>query len=227
MGLKLFVWGTGGGREHCNVVFPSLTVPCAVLFTTATAPPPARSHCLCLCAFRAVLNGLSLCAGVPAEGRVALFLSSEVGGKRSWFVLFALVWFLCCAAWCAVSSSLELLYALGALNDRGELTKLGRRMAEFPCDPMLSKMIIASEKYRCADEIITICAMLDVNNSMFYRPKDRALHGVCRRCLCVVLRPLAPLWLPPVHCTIFPCCVCFVVPTCALFPLNRQRTLRG
>lgn len=35
--------------------------------------------------------------------------------------------------------ALEQLYALGALNDRGELTKLGRRMAEFPCDPMLSK----------------------------------------------------------------------------------------
>jgi pre-mRNA-splicing factor ATP-dependent RNA helicase DHX16 len=27
--------------------------------------------------------------------------------------------------------SLELLYALGALNDRGQLTKLGRRMSEF------------------------------------------------------------------------------------------------
>ena len=34
--------------------------------------------------------------------------------------------------------ALEQLYALGALNDRGELTKLGRRMAEFPMDPMLS-----------------------------------------------------------------------------------------
>ncbi|ELU42231.1 ATP-dependent RNA helicase DHX8 [Rhizoctonia solani AG-1 IA] len=43
--------------------------------------------------------------------------------------------------------ALELLYALGALNDRGELTKLGRRMAEFPVDPMLSKTIIASEQY--------------------------------------------------------------------------------
>ena len=31
--------------------------------------------------------------------------------------------------------ALEQLYALGALNDRGELTKLGRRMAEFPMDP--------------------------------------------------------------------------------------------
>jgi pre-mRNA-splicing factor ATP-dependent RNA helicase DHX16 len=49
--------------------------------------------------------------------------------------------------------ALELLYALGALNDRGELTKLGRRMAEFPVDPMLSKTIIASEQYSCTDEV--------------------------------------------------------------------------
>lgn len=49
--------------------------------------------------------------------------------------------------------ALELLYALGALNDRGELTKLGRRMAEFPVDPMLSKAIIESENYSCTDEV--------------------------------------------------------------------------
>lgn len=44
--------------------------------------------------------------------------------------------------------ALEQLYALGALNDKGELTKLGRRMAEFPLDPMLAKMLIASETYK-------------------------------------------------------------------------------
>ena len=73
--------------------------------------------------------------------------------------------------------SLEQLYALAALNSRGELTKLGRRMAEFPCDPMLSKMIISAEKYGVVDEAITIAAMLDVNNSVFYRPKDRKIHA--------------------------------------------------
>jgi len=41
---------------------------------------------------------------------------------------------------------LEQLYALGALNHKGELTKLGRRMAEFPLDPMMAKMLLASEK---------------------------------------------------------------------------------
>ncbi|CCM01881.1 uncharacterized protein FIBRA_03952 [Fibroporia radiculosa] len=73
--------------------------------------------------------------------------------------------------------ALELLYALGALNDRGELTKLGRRMAEFPVDPMLSKAIIASEDYRCTDEVLTIISMLQESSSLFYRPKDKKLHA--------------------------------------------------
>ncbi|KAF8158259.1 pre-mRNA splicing factor [Crassisporium funariophilum] len=73
--------------------------------------------------------------------------------------------------------ALELLYALGALNDRGELTKLGRRMAEFPVDPMLSKAIISSEKYSCTDEVLTVIAMLSESGSLFYRPKDKKLHA--------------------------------------------------
>ena len=71
----------------------------------------------------------------------------------------------------------EQLYALGAINDKGELTKLGRRMAEFPLDPMMSKTIIASEKYHCSEEIASICAMLSVQNSVFYRPKDKKFHA--------------------------------------------------
>ncbi|XP_070581669.1 pre-mRNA-splicing factor ATP-dependent RNA helicase DHX16-like [Ptychodera flava] len=73
--------------------------------------------------------------------------------------------------------ALEQLYALGALNHLGELTKLGRRMAEFPVDPMLSKMILASEKYQCSQEILTITAMLSVNSAIFYRPKDKIVHA--------------------------------------------------
>ncbi|KAF5730119.1 putative pre-mRNA-splicing factor ATP-dependent RNA helicase DHX16 [Tripterygium wilfordii] len=52
----------------------------------------------------------------------------------------------------ALLKALELLFALSALNKLGELTKLGRRMAEFPLDPMLSKMIVTSDKYNCSDE---------------------------------------------------------------------------
>jgi pre-mRNA-splicing factor ATP-dependent RNA helicase DHX16 len=49
--------------------------------------------------------------------------------------------------------ALELLYGLGALNHKGELTRLGRRMAEFPVDPMLSKAIIGSEVFHCTHEV--------------------------------------------------------------------------
>ncbi|KAK2367200.1 pre-mRNA-splicing factor ATP-dependent RNA helicase DEAH1 [Trifolium repens] len=77
----------------------------------------------------------------------------------------------------AIKKAMELLYNLSALNRQGKLTKVGRRMAEFPLDPMLSKMIVASEKYKCSDEIISIAAMLSVGNSIFYRPKDKQVHA--------------------------------------------------
>ena len=68
---------------------------------------------------------------------------------------------------------LEQLYALGALNDRGELTKIGRRMAEFPLDPMLSKTVIVSEKYKCVSEVLSTVSMLSIGTSVFYRPKEK------------------------------------------------------
>jgi ATP-dependent RNA helicase DHX8/PRP22 len=62
----------------------------------------------------------------------------------------------------ALVSAMEQLYVLGALDDEGLLTKLGRKMAEFPLDPPLSKMLIQSVELGCSDEILTIVAMLSV-----------------------------------------------------------------
>lgn len=73
--------------------------------------------------------------------------------------------------------ALEQLYALGALNHHGELTKAGRRMAEFPTNPMMAKMLLASENYKCSEEIVTLAAMLSVNGAIFYRPKDKIIHA--------------------------------------------------
>ncbi|KAL6774284.1 hypothetical protein ACKKBG_A24410 [Auxenochlorella protothecoides x Auxenochlorella symbiontica] len=73
--------------------------------------------------------------------------------------------------------ALEQLYALGALNDKGELTTMGRKMAEFPVDPMLAKMIINSEKHGVSEEVATIAAMVSIGGSVFYRPKDKQVHA--------------------------------------------------
>lgn len=69
-------------------------------------------------------------------------------------------------------SAMERLYSLGALDDEGLLTKLGRMMSQFPLDPMLSKMLLASVDLGCSEEILTVVSMLGVQ-SVFYRPKEK------------------------------------------------------
>jgi HrpA-like RNA helicase len=71
--------------------------------------------------------------------------------------------------------SLELLYALGALNAKGHLTKLGRQMAEFPTDPMLAKVLLSSEKFHCTEEILSIISLLGESAALFFRPKEKKL----------------------------------------------------
>lgn len=72
--------------------------------------------------------------------------------------------------------ALETLYSLAALDEEGLLTRLGRKMAEFPLEPSLSKMLIMSADNKCSEEILTIVAMLSVENP-FYRPKEKAAQA--------------------------------------------------
>ncbi|KAG1749743.1 P-loop containing nucleoside triphosphate hydrolase protein [Suillus paluster] len=72
----------------------------------------------------------------------------------------------------AINDLLKSLYALSALDDEGLLTRLGRKMADFPMEPPLAKMLIASVELGCSEEILSIVAMLSVQ-SVFYRPKEK------------------------------------------------------
>lgn len=71
-----------------------------------------------------------------------------------------------------ITTSLFDLWALGALDNVGELTDLGSKMNAFPMDPSLAKLLIMSEQYGCSEEMVTIVSMLSVPN-VFYRPKER------------------------------------------------------
>lgn len=64
------------------------------------------------------------------------------------------------------------LWVLGALDNVGDLTPVGRKMSEFPMEPSMAKMLIASVEYKCSSEMLTIVSMLSVP-SVFYRPKER------------------------------------------------------
>lgn len=59
--------------------------------------------------------------------------------------------------------ALELLNYLSALDDEGDITDLGGMMAEFPLDPQLAKMVIASCDFNCSNEILSITCMLSGN----------------------------------------------------------------
>ncbi|CAI5759823.1 unnamed protein product [Candida verbasci] len=69
-------------------------------------------------------------------------------------------------------NALQDLYILDALDNDGNLTLLGKKMANFPMEPALAKTLIKSVEFDCTEEILTIVAMLSVQ-SIFYRPKDK------------------------------------------------------
>ena len=67
-------------------------------------------------------------------------------------------------------SAFDILYALKAIEQDGTLTDpLGLQMAEFPLIPSFSKMLLVSEQFGCSEEILTIAAMLQVQN-IFAQP---------------------------------------------------------
>ncbi|KAI9316800.1 P-loop containing nucleoside triphosphate hydrolase protein [Dichotomocladium elegans] len=68
--------------------------------------------------------------------------------------------------------ALEELYALGAITDAGELSDLGRKMSQFPLDPVFSKVLIKSAEYGCTMEVIAIISMLSVD-TIFFTPSDK------------------------------------------------------
>ncbi|KAL6922203.1 hypothetical protein FSST1_006229 [Fusarium sambucinum] len=77
----------------------------------------------------------------------------------------------------ALIGALNQLFALQALNHRGELTKLGRQMSEFPTDPMLAKAVLAADKEGCVEEVLSIVSMLGEASALFFRPKDKKIHA--------------------------------------------------
>ncbi|KAI8968927.1 P-loop containing nucleoside triphosphate hydrolase protein [Mycotypha africana] len=68
--------------------------------------------------------------------------------------------------------ALEELYALNAIDDTGELSDLGKKMAEFPLDPSFSKVLIQSKEYGCTLEVVAIISLLSVD-TIFFTPSDK------------------------------------------------------
>lgn len=66
--------------------------------------------------------------------------------------------------------ALELLNFLGALDDDGNLTPYGARLAEFPLEPEMAAMVMAGEEFECTDSICRVAAMMSVQNPFIMPP---------------------------------------------------------
>ena len=71
-----------------------------------------------------------------------------------------------------VEQALITLYLLGALDQKKQLTPLGRQMAFFPLEPTLSRALIASIEFGCVNEVLTIVSVLSSSSKLFVDATD-------------------------------------------------------
>lgn len=68
----------------------------------------------------------------------------------------------------AIRDGYKTLFELGAVDDRRELTTIGKRLAELPVDPRIARMIFAADAEGCLAEVLVIAAALEIQD-----PRDR------------------------------------------------------
>jgi ATP-dependent RNA helicase DHX8/PRP22 len=68
--------------------------------------------------------------------------------------------------------ALQQLFWLDAIDLNGHLTDAGRRLASLPLEPALGSMLLLGGEYGCCAEMLTIAAMLSVEN-LLERPSER------------------------------------------------------
>ena len=72
----------------------------------------------------------------------------------------------------AIAAALELLRKMGALNIEGDLTALGRHLADMPADLRCGKLMIYGVLFGCLESCLTVAAILTVG-SPFVSPQAK------------------------------------------------------
>jgi ATP-dependent helicase HrpA len=71
----------------------------------------------------------------------------------------------------AIQGGYQLLVELGALDDKRDLTDLGRRMARLPVDPTIGRMILQARVEGALNEVLIIAAGLSIQD-----PRERPIE---------------------------------------------------
>lgn len=63
-----------------------------------------------------------------------------------------------------VRDGLTTLHELGAIDEKEDLTPIGRRLARLPVDPRIGRMIVSAQDENCLEEVLVIAAALSVSD---------------------------------------------------------------
>ena len=76
----------------------------------------------------------------------------------------------------AIADGYALLGELGAVDERNELTAIGRELSRLPLDPRIGRMIVEARERQSLTEVLVIAAALS-GQDVRDRPQDRAAGG--------------------------------------------------
>lgn len=62
------------------------------------------------------------------------------------------------------------LYELGAINEKNQITEVGRQLSRLPVDPRVGRLILAGHEENCLHEVLVIAAALELQD-----PRDRPI----------------------------------------------------
>lgn len=82
----------------------------------------------------------------------------------------------------SIINALDQLNFLGAVEktDKIQLTSVGKKMAAFPLDPRLAKVILVAKDLNCLEEILSIVSILSVD-SLVFNPQTKREEALAAR----------------------------------------------
>lgn len=72
-----------------------------------------------------------------------------------------------------IRAGIKLLQELKALDEKGELTEIGRLLCQFPIDPRLARVLVEAKQENCLTELLIIVSALSIQDPR-ERPADQA-----------------------------------------------------
>ncbi len=75
----------------------------------------------------------------------------------------------------AIKEGLHTLFELGAIDKKGNLTILGKKMAQMPLDPRLSRIIFQAQKEGCLPHVLVVVSALSIQDIFQSQTEDSYL----------------------------------------------------